>query len=507
MTQHLTTIVEEASASLAAWRLRESARETKAAARQAKQAGAAPEATTPAAGEQAVVGSKEANALLMAMAAWGSREGVEFMLERGGDLCARNDERMTPALAAISRGNAELAMWMIERPEYQWVGDRYPAGGVQTELRAAISASSLHPQMLDFAKSVAKMRPALWSEPKTRKDRFGKACNEDESLVLKTLAENPKAAAWVIGERPLAAKSILEAAMENNSSYPHSGDFSNQALIRAINNGDEASANALLEYARPLIETPWGSGRGSELRGGALIAHLLQNDDAAALAWFFAKAPKLAAEALDKTQGQGRPWSYGLSTKSSLKIDALIHELDMGSRGQKGQEKKRGSLAIWAAHEKADACLEIILGMPSFRAQVASMQSTPEFGWVDVFLIAEPKRVEALADAGFDFAKQAPDDWGYAAIGLCIGSPSIKWLEMIGKRFSGLLGPRASDGKTAFELAEEFLQGKRSGSSGEGSAAKVGKWAAICEKAAMRTGAGRGKSTKEIKQAKSARRL
>lgn len=78
---------------------------------------------------------------------------------------------------------------------------------------------------------------------------------------------------------------------------------------------------------------------------------------------------------------------------------------------------------------------------------------------------------------------------------------------MIGKRFSRLLGPRASDGKTAFELAEEFLQGKSSGRSGEGSAAKVGKWAAICEKAAMRTGAGRGKSTKEIKQAKSARRL
>lgn len=506
MDNNLTQMAQEASASLAAWKERQSVRQEKAIARQAKKEAAAEGNANPAGEGSGKVDARETTKLLVAMAAWGSREGVELILRSGGDLSEQDEEQMTPALAAIWAGHAALAVWMMERPQYQWVADRHKGGNTPTELRVAIMASARHPHMLDFAKSVAKKRPSLWDEPTFSKEKFWGRDKEDESLIFRALTENPKAASWMIGERPLAAKSILEAATQNNEPYrSYVGEFSMAALILAIGDGDEACASFLLEYARPLIETPWGKGPGSEACGANLISRIFKEDNAAALGWIFAKCPKLAAEALAKVRSQGRPWRLELNTRSGMKFEELTKEFNAGARTM-AEKARRGSLATWAAHEKADSCLEMILGMPSFKSQVASMQSDPEFGWVDVFMIVDPKRVELLAEAGFDFAKQAPGDWGYAAIGLCGGDPTIKWLEMIGKRFSDLLGPRSSDGKTAFEVAEMFLSGQRSQRAGEASSNKVGKWAAICEKAAMKAGAGRGKSSKAIK-AKSARRL
>lgn len=510
------SLAQEAGASLAAWIAGQKAKEAKALARQsapakeAKEAGAADQGPPPV----KVKKSQQATELLLGMAAWGSKEGVELLLRNGADLSGKGSEGSTPVLEAIRRGHAELARWMMSLPEYEWISDRYPQGGLPSELRVAVTTSFYWPSMLDFAKEVARMRPSLWEEPL----HFGewrlrgadaKTARDDSLLILDALESSAPVAAWLIGQRPATAKMVLDAAAVDGKDYPYSGEFSTGGLVRAIHSGDEAAACAILDYSRPLIEAAWTAGRGAGSRGSTLIAQLLGRDDAAALGWIFARSPILAEQALLKTRGQGRSTSYPQGPeRNGIALGALAKELGEGAqkRDRSGSER-RGSLAMWAAHEKAVECLEVILGMPSFKQQLASMQSTPEFGWVDAFLIMEPKVVEQLAGAGFDFSKIAPDDWSYAAMGLCMREPTIKWLEMIGKKFSGQLGPRASDGKTPFEIAQQYLAEKSSRSRGEDRAAKVGKWASVCEKAAMRTGSSRAKSTKAAKMAKSARRL
>lgn len=413
--------------------------------------------------------------VLVPLASIGSRDGIERALAQGANLANARERGLNPAMAAILGGHGGLAMWIMGQPGHAWA-DQLKLGMVYSELSAALSIDDVN-----MFEHLCRVRPGLLSKSK------GFAHNYYQTIELMDVALNgaPRIAAWLASNKP----EIAEKGLKNE--LPYWMDRG-RALSRAIGQRLPEAAE-LFEFLRGELED------GGSKMGPRLVDFFVRGDDATSLAWVFTQSPKIALEWAGGVYGSGNNSgaTYGMKS-AGAKETAWDERLFRAAQSKGGSAALRIPMAIWAAGHKACDCVDFLLDIPAFNSQVASCQSQPEdWFWEAAYLnIGEPRIVASLAKAGFDFAKPTPGDWAYPALFMRANKPTIKWLEMVGKEMSNLLGARALDGKTPFDMCSDSH------------GAELARKARACaEKVAMKGVSGRKRGGGEAKAKAAPRRL
>ena len=423
--------------------------------------------------------AKAMTKVLVPLAEIGAKEAIEKAIAQGGSLKGAIVDGRNPAMAAIDGGHKELALWICRHPDHQWRWEGPSGRAGRTELSSAINVDD--PQLCE---ELCQMRPSLLEE--SNHGQKGYVPWGQRSLMSHAMSNFPKAAAWLAQKRPDLAKAWEKSAGAGSG-----------ALMAALSQGDTDSAAKLWPWvknaveARGKISSSQGAGKNHMVYG--LLKAVLEADNPKALGWLLAQSPAIAAKLLNGamldaaldggismwtiSRQPDHPWAKGL-------LDEI-----------KAAESSPGNLGLWAAREGALDCFEFLMSIPAFKDQFSKVQHEGK-AWI--FAMAEardPAMVEAMERGGFDFSLEAAPGWGAAALMLSsYKGPTQKWLEMVGREKSSWLAPSKASGLRAFELV-------RSLSHHDGN---LGKWEAVCEKAAMKSSAGRLSQTKQATQARKA---
>lgn len=415
---------------------------------------------------------------LIPLASIGSRDGLERALAQGADLGRAAAGGVNPAMAAILAGHGDVAMWIIGQAGHRW-SDEGRVGGVYSELSAAMSADNV-----EVFERVSGARPGLLGKSRAHAGFY----RSEGTMMDAALSGSPRVAAWLARHEPSVAAQRCRPA--GGGPYPYWIDRS-LALSKAIE-GRLPEAAELLEFLRSDIESP------SEPEGLGLVERFVRADDAASLAWVFERSPRLGllcarGVAGGRVHKAGQHWARDPGV-----VGAGLAGRVRGAWAPGSAADPRVPMAIWAAGHKALECASLLLDIPVFAGQVAACQERPErWLWEVAYLqVGERAIVELLGKAGLDFSRSAPGDWSYPALFMMANKPSVKWLGMVGKEMSGLLGARGRDDKTPFDVC--------AAAHGEGVALKA---RACAEKAAIRGAAGRGGGTRAAKAKGAPRRL
>lgn len=454
---------------------REAARAARAAAKGAQPADPeAAKAERKAAAERA----KSMTKVLVPLASIGSREALEEAFAMGADLSKAVENGVVPAVAAIRGGHAEVAKWLMER---QGHGQELSRWGSQSELSAAVEADDA--QLCEW---IAKRRP--W--------QASKQAVQESQMFDAALRGSPKAAAWLIG-----------SGLAGSGNKPRSFDWRGSpagSIAKAAKAGDMRSAEAIFGHLAKSFEggvpanNAWGS------LSAQFFDRALRADDPELLAWGMGKSQDLAKAAMRPLPGylvtEWRGYWMGREGPSSVQLAKRVQA--------NGAAKLSTTLPMWAACVGAVACLDLLLAVDAFRAMPAMMQAEPEkYLWeAGIMSVTDPAVAALLEGAGYDFDKRSDEGWCHAALILADGRPTVKWLEWIGKSKPHQLSGAPEGSHGSLEGRSPFALASQVGYSAN--AAQLAKWQSVCEKAAMRSGAGRSRATKEVKQQKAlSRRL
>lgn len=441
--------------------------------------------------------AKSMTARLTPLASLGDIEALRQAIAEGAVLSKAADSRRNPAMAAIAKGHSEAAIWLMEQPGWAWA-DRGKLSLRGDELDEAIHADDVR-----VLAKIVELRPKLVE----RLEEDASRRTWSRGPFERALAGAPKCAAWMVQE---AARVGVDVAGVARLVANRSATAEQEGLCGALHNAlaarDEASAGTILEALRTPIEAPrmlvdkagakapWAGPLGL-----AALAGPIESDDAWALAWLLARAPKLAGMAIEGSRGLG---DRGGSLASKMPAARPIQD-----RASKARSKARSkaplatTLPMWAALEGSVECLELLLGVAAFESQFASMQSRPsEFFWEAAYLRVKGVRcMELMESSGFDFAMPAARGASYPTLLMLEhGAKDLgpaRWLEAMAKSRPGMFAPDASTGRSPFDdlRACGWIDGE-----------KIGRWESIFDKAAVRAAAPRAGSPRK---AKASRRL
>lgn len=429
--------------------------------------------------------SKSMTKVLIPLASMGSREMIEKALGKGAKLDQAYEKGMTPAVAAIMAGHIDLAKWLVEHPNHAWVEKRLRKQKGFTELSAAVWVDS--PELCEF---LTTRNPGLIdiSSPLT----YG-----DVSLVDLAYHQSPRAAAWLVKNHKDKFVDNLSLQKKKPAGYYYSWYSRSAALVKALSQGDEESANAMFEHSRTLLESELKMGVAEQSLLLDWINECIKHDEPKALAWIMNKSERAARSMLMGVKGCGVQVNEYTAMDGAI-MPAFVKRLKSYG-GAWGRDAVSLPLALAAANGGAQDCLDMLLQIEAFRDQVSHAQKEgSNWLWESVFAcVNDPSIVKSLQNVGFDFCKSTDDGMNYASMAIKFDIATVKCLEMIGREMSELLAPRALDNKTPFDLAAMAKYPNP----------RLSKMQAICDKVAIRSSASRSKATREMKAKSKPRRL